>query len=551
MKRFEGFEQWLRRPDRSGVDGRWNLHAGMLPQWFDALYDSPVLFSGLLDRRGVVLEGNHLAVEGCGLDRATTIGKPFWEGGWWSPDDALAERIRTWCTRTVATGEALSAVSRYFRGDASMGMVELGLVPVIDFDEPGQPVSHIVATGLDISSLLATQAEREDRLTAASENSRLAEKRFRDALDAMIDHVTIARSVRDEAGAIIDFEIVFVNQPSIDGAGRSSAELVGRRVCELYPLWRHSGMFDRFLAVVETGQPYIADRTSYGDVLDDGTPISGYWDLRVSLLDDGYIAASRDVTDVVRVEQEVQANHAATTREHLAMEILQSAALSVDLPRRARGHVGLHYQPAGSAVPIGGDWYDVIGRPDGRLNLIIADVAGHGPDIASFMVQLRNILRAVAMEEPDPAELLRRANSVVIALHTTAAPFTTCCVALVEPDGCGLTWSLAGHPPPLLASRLGSRFLTSPPGLPLGLRMDAEYTSSSTVAELGDRLVLYTDGLIESRRQSLDTGMDRLRVATEQSLELAPQDAAEWLADHVSSGADDVALIVADIVAPS
>ena len=63
--------------------------------------------------------------------------------------------------------------------------------------------------------------------------------------------------------------------------------------------------------------------------------------------------------------------------------------------------------------------------------------------------------------------------------------------------------------------------------------------------------MLYTDGLIESRRQSLDAGMDRLRVATEQSLELAPQDAAEWLADHVSSGTDDVALIVADIVAPS
>ena len=176
----------------------------------------------------------------------------------------------------------------------------------------------------------------------------------------------------------------------------------------------------------------------------------------MSQLDDGYIAASRDVTEVVRVEQEVQANQAAATREHLAMEILQSAALSVDLPRRARGHIGLHYQPAVSDVPIGGDWYDVIGRPDGRLTMIIADVAGHGPDIASFMVQLRNILRAVAMEEPDPAELLRRANSVVISLHTAEAPFTTCCVALVEPDGRGLTWSLAGHPPPLLASRRGA-----------------------------------------------------------------------------------------------
>ena len=240
------------------------------------------------------------------------------------------------------------------------------------------------------------------------------------------------------------------------------------------------------------------------------------------------------------------------TREHLAMEILQErGAQRRPAAAGPAGTSGLHYQPAVSDVPIGGDWYDVIGRPDGRLMLIIADVAGHGPDIASFMVQLRNILRAVAMEEPDPAELLRRANSVVISLHTTEAPFTTCCVALVEPDGRGLTWSLAGHPPPLLASR--RRRAGSSPRRPVcrsGCGMDAEYTSSSTVAELGDRLVLYTDGLIESRRQSLDTGMDRLRVATEQSLELAPQAAAEWLAEHVSSGTDDVALIVADIVAP-
>ena len=444
MKRFEGFEQWLRRPDRSGVDGRWNLHAGMLPQWFDALYDSPVLFSGLLDRRGVVLEGNHLAVEGCGLDRArrrsaSRSGRAA--GGRRTTHSPNASA--TWCTRTVATGEALSAVSRYFRGDASMGMVELGLVPVIDFDAPGPPVSHIVATGLDISALLATQAAREDRLTAASETSREAERRFRDALDTLIDHVTIARSVRDEAGTIVDFEIAFVNRPSIDGAGRSASELVGRRVCELYPLWRDSGMFDRFVQVVDTGRAHIADRMSYDDILDDGSRISGYWDLRVSRLDDGYIAASRDVTAVVQAEEVLRQNQAVAVRQHLAMEILQGAALSVDLPSAVREHLGLHYQPAVSDVPIGGDWYDVICRPDGWLTLIIADVAGHGPDIASFMVQLRNIVRAIAVEEIDPAELLRRANEVVISLHTLDAPFTTCCVASVEPDGAGSP----GHSP--------------------------------------------------------------------------------------------------------
>jgi len=409
MERYEGFEQWLPRTNRAETRLA-TISNPVRAQWFDALYESPMLFSGLLDRDCRVVEANRLSVEGCGFRRDATLGRPFWDGGWWSADEALALRIRTWCTRAVATGEALSAVTRYFRGDGSIGMVELGLVPIIDFDATAEPVSHIVATGLDISALLSEQAAREDRLRAQRQASQQAEQRFRDALDAMIDHVTIARSLRNADGAIVDFEIEFVNSASTDGAGRTSTQLVGGRVCELYPLWRESEMFARFASVVETGASFVADRLPYVDSLDEGTPFSGFWDLRVARLDDGYIAASRDVTSVVRAEEVIRITEAAAAREQLAMDILQRAALNVHPPDLPGVRIGLHYQPALTEMPIGGDWYDVIALPDGQIVLIIADVAGHGPQIASFMVQLRNILRAIATEPSDPADLLRRVN---------------------------------------------------------------------------------------------------------------------------------------------
>lgn len=548
MQRFEGFEEWLPRAPAAVFGDASSVDPDASSQWLAALYDSEILFSGLLDRTGRVIEANRLSVEGCGFDRNETIGRPFWESGWWSPDPRLAERMRQWCLKTLETGQSLRAVCRYFRADASSGMVDLGLVPIIDFSAPGEPVSYIVASGLDISPLLSAQAAREDRLAAEAGASKLAEQRFRGALDAMIDQVTIAYAVRDDDGAIVDFQIDFINQASVDGAGRTEAELVGRRVCELYPSWIETGLFARFVTVVESGEAFIADRLAYTDTLPDGRVISGFWDIQVVKLDDGYIAASRDVTDIVAAEAAIRLAEESAVREQLSMEILQGAALSVDLPEPLRARLGLHYQPAVNQLPIGGDWYDVISLDEGSTTLIIADVAGHGPQIASLMVQLRNILRTIAAEEPDPATLLHRANQVVIALHGATAPFTTCCVATVDGRLGELRWSVAGHPPGLLRSADGqARFLWSAPGIPLGVSRSAAYATATTALSAGDRLILYTDGLIERRDESLELGMERLRGRVEATSTEAPQAAAEDLACVVSAGTDDVALIVFDV----
>ena len=528
-----------------------NLGEGpsLIEQWFHALYESPVLHLALLDSDGRIRDANRLAIEGCGFTRSDIEGVRYWECGWWSPDATLAEQVRAWFDELLDTCESLQAVCRCYRADGSVWMVELTLVPIVTLEDEDARPEYVVATALDITDLLASHARREDEIAEEMVASRQAEQWFRDALEAMIDNVMIAHSVRDTNGEIVDFEFDFVKRSVVDRAGRTADELLGRRLCDLYPAWRSSGMMQQFIDVVETGVPFVGERLEYRDTLPGGEPIDGHWDLQVAKLGDGYIAASRDVTAAVR--NEIAAREAAVLaeRERLAVDALQQAALPGSLPRSDAVAIGVHYQAAAREIPIGGDWYDVFESADGRIELIIADVAGHGIESAAYMVQLRNVLRTIAIEEEEPSALLDRANHVTVTLHGSDTPLTTCCVATFDPTSRRLRWSTAGHPPPLVRSRDGSaRFLEVPSGPPLGVISDPHYEASAATLAPGDRLVLYTDGLIERRDAPLDFGMDILKDAMNEVARLAPGTAAEWLARSISPGIDDVAIIVVDLL---
>src|SRR5919112_4168959 len=130
-------------------------------QWFRALYETPFLYSGILDAQGVLLDGNRLAIEGCGMVRAAVIGRLFWECGWWSPDPRVAHRVQELCRRAVLTGEPLRTRIGYFFASGARRIVDLALSPV-HADDGG--TAFLVATGLDVSDALDAQAERERRL---------------------------------------------------------------------------------------------------------------------------------------------------------------------------------------------------------------------------------------------------------------------------------------------------------------------------------------------------------------------------------------------------
>lgn len=175
------------------------------------------------------------------------------------------------------------------------------------------------------------------------------------------------------------------------------------------------------------------------------------------------------------------------------------------LPNRPSHRPGLgiahRYEPAGATSEIGGDWFDVIPLPADKTALIIGDVMGSGIDAAATMGQLRTATRTLAQLDFDPAQVLHHLDQATAGMDHT---FTTCVYAVYDPHDQRCRISVAGHlPPVLMRSRRPPELLDLPTGAPLGVGGVPFHTTHLDLG-LGDQLVLYTDGLVETRDQSLD-----------------------------------------------
>ncbi|MEV5958974.1 SpoIIE family protein phosphatase [Streptomyces sp. NPDC051987] len=184
------------------------------------------------------------------------------------------------------------------------------------------------------------------------------------------------------------------------------------------------------------------------------------------------------------------------------------------LPHTPGRDMTVRYLPAPDASEVGGDWYDAFTLPDGALALAIGDVVGHDLDAAAGMAQLRNMLRAYALSQRKPpskvVEWLDQATREIAEVS-----IATLVLARMTEDAagrCELSWTNAGHPPPLLVTREGvARYLTGGHGILLGVAPDHVRPDATAELPPGATLVLYTDGLVESHRHGLDEGMNRLR----------------------------------------
>ncbi|WP_333775268.1 SpoIIE family protein phosphatase [Streptomyces sp. IBSBF 3136] len=200
-------------------------------------------------------------------------------------------------------------------------------------------------------------------------------------------------------------------------------------------------------------------------------------------------------------------------RQRKVAETMQRHLLP-KLPRTPGRSMTARYLPAPDASEVGGDWYDAFTLMDGATALAIGDVVGHDLDAAAGMAQLRNMLRAYALSQQKPpskiVEWLDQATLDVAEVSMATLVFAR----MSEDDAgrCELSWTNAGHPPPLLVTQDGvARYLTDGHGILLGVT--PEQVRPDAVAELPPRatLVLYTDGLIESPGHVLDEGLERLR----------------------------------------
>ncbi len=233
------------------------------------------------------------------------------------------------------------------------------------------------------------------------------------------------------------------------------------------------------------------------------------------------------------------------TTQRSAAETLQQSLLPDLLPAVAGLVTTARYLPADTQFDIGGDWYDVFRLPDETLGLVIGDVVGRGLPAASLMGQMRNTLRAYALEGCSPGETLTRLNAMAWALDFGFVA-TALFVALDPRTGVARIAS-AGHLPILEIRPNGPvRFIEVSGGLPIGCAGDEIYEEARAELTPGSSYVMYTDGLVEDRAYSITDGLERLR----RSACHAPS-TADGLCDHLlrhgSSGqmsADDTAILI-------
>ncbi|MDP9116007.1 MAG: SpoIIE family protein phosphatase [Actinomycetota bacterium] len=231
-------------------------------------------------------------------------------------------------------------------------------------------------------------------------------------------------------------------------------------------------------------------------------------------------------------------------REAAASSMLQKALTPVLAPLK---HVrpAARYRPAESRLDIGGDWYDVFPTADGLgAHLIVGDVTGHDLAAAAAMSTIRNILRGLAATLPDdPGTIV---TAVDASLDTLRVEGTATCILMTASVGTNgqweLTWSSAGHPPPLVIDPDGTpTYLDRVLGPLLGGRVAGTRHTQTTALRAGSTILLYTDGLVETRGESIDVGLARLKATAASIAQLAadPEEFGDEILRRLAPSQDD------------
>jgi serine phosphatase RsbU (regulator of sigma subunit) len=236
-------------------------------------------------------------------------------------------------------------------------------------------------------------------------------------------------------------------------------------------------------------------------------------------------------------------------RHRAAVDALHHVLLPADVPGVPGWEVAACYVPFTASPTVGGDWWDGLVLPDGRVALTVGDVAGHGVPAVAVMGQLRNTMRSHLVAGLDPAESLAELSALLD--WTDPAAHATAVAVVADPATGELVWASAGHPPPLVTSPgCKPRWLDVPAVPPLGaLARDRPhpYRNHHEHVAPGEALHLYSDGLVEGRRRDIDTGLELLaQAATRDQPGVAAQARCEGLvAELVHEVEDDVCLLVA------
>jgi serine phosphatase RsbU (regulator of sigma subunit) len=212
-----------------------------------------------------------------------------------------------------------------------------------------------------------------------------------------------------------------------------------------------------------------------------------------------------------RLEVSASENRRLYAEQRSIAQTLQHALLPEILPQIPGIQTSARYEAGERGVDVGGDWYDVIELDGRRLLLVVGDVSGRGLRAATTMASLRYAIRAYAAQNDEPAEILTKISRLVNVAETGQLATVLC--ALVDIESRRITVTSAGHLPPLLITGGDGSYLDTDVGLPIGVEAGTSYRSTTDTVPAGSTVVVFTDGLVELRGESLDDGLERLREA--------------------------------------
>jgi serine phosphatase RsbU (regulator of sigma subunit) len=227
-------------------------------------------------------------------------------------------------------------------------------------------------------------------------------------------------------------------------------------------------------------------------------------------------------------------------------ETMQHSLLPRELPAVGGIEVG-HVYESSARVDVGGDVYDFLSLDDGRLAIILGDVTGKGIQAAADMAMAKFSFRALARMHPEPGDFLSRVNEVIVD-EIGVGKFITMLYVLVDPEQGTVACASAGHPAALIVAQDGAVMPLGAGGLALGIEPDQEYEAAEARLEPGAVVVLFTDGVIECRRDGELYGEERLDELLARRRELGPQELAEAILEDCRAFAggalgDDCAVV--------
>ncbi|MFG1923480.1 SpoIIE family protein phosphatase [Cryptosporangium sp. NPDC048952] len=233
----------------------------------------------------------------------------------------------------------------------------------------------------------------------------------------------------------------------------------------------------------------------------------------------------------------------AFDQQRAVAEALQRSILG---PSVLPGGFAVRYQPAGRPLEVGGDWYDAVDLPDGRIGIMVGDCVGRGLAAATVMGQLRSAGRALLLRESGPAAVLTALDTFARLLPGAAC--TTAFCGILDATTGRLVYSSAGHPPGIVTNPDGrTELLEASRGTPLGLKRGNPRADAEIVLPGRAVLLLYTDGLVERRRVSIDSGIQQAAVTVRDHRSLPVEDLADHVMDELAGQdgtSDDVALLL-------